>query len=225
MVERKMRLSNNIGQDHDRKDQEPDEKTPYPNTKLANAYKKKMEAAGQAISDNSKYEFAYADLLAWLVSHTDTFSKAKIDDHPHAIRNDILLQLLNEESPRNCHPELFGLKSWGEFVDKMDGDRKGYVTRSDVSKFWENYEVRNAFLKNRKPINISSLGDLAGQTFNSIFTVNEETLLRDPHNAARVCNLSAKYVHTLCLELEQDDRDFLCALGKRDTLAWIKKHQ
>lgn len=225
MVERKMRLNNSIAQDNERKDQEPDKDIPYPNTKLANAYRKKMDDAGQAISDNSKYEFAYADLLAWLVSHTDTLSKTKVDDHPHAIRNDILLQLLNEESPRNCNPELFGLASWGEFVNKMDGDRKGYVTRGDVSKFWEKYEVRNAFLKNRKPIIISSLGDLAGQTFNSIFTVNEETLLRDPHNAARVCNLSAKYVHTLSLELEQEDRDFLYALGEKETLAWIKKHK
>ena len=58
---------------------------------------------------------------------------------------------------------------------------------------------------------------------NSMYNVGEEGLLRDPSNAKRICSLRTKYVGLLDLKLEQGDKDFLYALGKRDTIAWLRQ--
>lgn len=55
-----------------------------------------------------------------------------------------------------------------------------------------------------------------------MYNVAEETMLRDPNNAKRICILTTKYIGLLDLKMEQGDRDFLFEIGKKQTIAWIK---
>lgn len=84
------------------------------------------------------------------------------------------------------------------------------------------FVARHAYMKNRKPKALDTLSSLGGEILNAMHNVAEESLLRDPNNAKRICSLGTKYVGLLDLELEQEDKDFLYALGKRDTIAWIR---
>lgn len=74
----------------------------------------------------------------------------------------------------------------------------------------------------RKPKKIASLTGLDGEVLVNIMEVTEEGLLRDPNNAKRICFLSTKYIRILDIGLEQGDKDFLYAQGKKDTTAWLK---
>lgn len=197
------------------------EDIPFPNTKYAKAYLKKKEKELRVFEDSFKFEHAHIEMCTWFIANSDSLTESE-SGHPHAIDTAIASKLLNKTPPADTSPEIFGYSSWDEVMNLMDARSKGYITRVDQGIFWENYGIRNAYLKNRKPKKITSLGGLAGEVLNSIILVAEEGLLRDPNNAKRICSLNTKYIALLSLEMELADKQFLYELGKRDTIAWIK---
>lgn len=78
-------------------------------------------------------------------------------------------------------------------------------------------------MKNRKAKSIDSLDTLASEFILSMLVVSEEPLLRDPQNIVRTCTLKSGYVGTLDLKLTEDDKAYLYAQGKKDSITWIKK--
>ena len=196
---------------------------PFPDTKLAKAYLAKKEAELEVFDDIEKYEDAYVEMCRWFIFHSNVIG---VDSHvhPHAVGTTALLKTFLSDPPRgNFSPDIFGYPSWEHLVNELDVGKEGYITVTDVGKFWEQWGIRHAYMKNRKPKPITSLAGLGGEMLNSMYNVAEEALLRDPMNARRICSLGTKYVGLLDLELEQEDKDFLYAIGKRDTIAWIKK--
>lgn len=172
----------------------------YPNTKLAKAYLAKKEATKHMMTGTRcHYEYAYAEIFAYLVSNIEVLRADA--SHPHAIQTDALVEQLNKNPPPKSKPELFGFASWKEFAAKMDNNSKGYIMQSDIALFWESFGVRNAFLKNRKAKPIKTLESLMTETLQSILVVAEEALLKDPNNAARVCVLTTKYVGVVTFDL------------------------
>lgn len=196
---------------------------PFPDTKLAKAYLAKRDAELEVFDDIEKYEDAYVEMCRWFLVHSNVIG-VENDVHPHAVGTTALLKTFLSDPPRgHFSPDIFGYPSWEHLVNEMDVGKEGYITVTDVGKFWEQWGIRHAYMKNRKPKPITSLAGLGGEMLNSMYNVAEEALLRDPMNARRICSLGTKYVGLLDLELEQEDKDFLYAIGKRDTIAWIKK--
>lgn len=196
---------------------------PFPDTKLAKAYLAKSDKESKVFHEYEKYEDAYVEMCRWFILHSSAIGVGP-HVHPHAIGTAAVLKTFLSDPPRESFsPNIFGYSSWEQLVDKLDVGREGYITVSDVGKFWEQWGIRHAYMKNRKPKPITKLAGLGGEMLNSMYNVAEEALLRDPNNAARICSLGTKYVGLLDLKLEQEDKEFLYALGKRDTIAWIKK--
>ena len=201
---------------------EPEREIPLPDTKYGRDYQKQLEIAEKVIEDTSQYDYALAEMINWSVCQIDVFYKDPVVDHPHAIKADLMLKQLYKFPPKTFTPELFDCKNWEELVAQLDKAGKGYITRIDIAKFGESRGVRNAFQKNRKPRMINNIRSMVAETLQSILTFNDETLLRVPANAERVCTLHTKYVGLLNLDMEQGDKEYLYALGKRETLSWLK---
>jgi len=199
------------------------EEVPFPDTKLAKKFLQQRAKAKKENDKNSQYEEAYVQIMVWLFEHSKSLVNSA--DCPHAMDTQLVIQTLEASPPQNnIQPDLFGYASWKELVEEeWDPDHKGYVARPDINRFWGKFNVRHAFMKNRKPLAIETLGSFGDQMINSMYNVGEEGLLRDPSNAKRICSLRTKYVGLLDLKLEQGDKDFLYALGKRDTIAWLRQ--
>ena len=206
----------------DIKERELEREIPLPDTKYGRDYQKQLEIAEKVIEDTSKYDFALAEMINWSACQIDVFFADPVVDHPHAIKADLMLKQLYKFPPKEFTPELFDCKNWEELVAQLDKAGKGYITRVDIAKFGESRGVRNAFQKNRKPRTINNIRSMVVETLQSILTFNDETLLRVPVNAERVCTLHTKYIGLLNLDMEQGDKDYLYALGKRETLGWLK---
>lgn len=199
-----------------------DNEIEFPQTKLAQAYLKKKEKELKLIENAETFENAYVEMCSWFIQNSDSLSGDS--NHPRSVDTISTIKQINSNPPKDSFtPELFGMASWDEVICSMDFGDTGYITRSDIGRFWGKWGVRSAYLKNRTLKEISSLGGLGGEIFTSIMNIGEEILLRDPDNAKRTCTLDSKYVGLFNFELDQADKDFLFDLGKRDTLKWLQK--
>jgi len=200
------------------------EKVPFPNTKLANKYLQKRDKMKEKLSKGGKYEEAYAELTMWMFRHAKSLENSVVGC-PHVINSQLMIQTLEASPPQNnVQPELFGHDSWKEVVEEeLDIGNNGYVSRSDIYQFWGRFNIRHAFMKNRKPKDLDSISSIGIELLLGMYDVAEESLLRDPINAKRICSLNTEYIGSLDLKLEQGDKDFVYALGKRDTITWLQQ--
>lgn len=200
------------------------EEVQFPNTKLARNYLKKQNIEKEKGDQGKTFQEAYVELTRWLFHNSKSLVNSSLDC-PHAIDCQVMIDKLEASPPNDkVGPDLFGHSSWKDLVEQeMDLDRNGYITRTEFSNFWGRFHVRHAFLKNRNPKPLRKLSTLGGEVLNSMYNVAEEGLLRSPCNAKRICSLGTKYVGLLDLEVEQEDKEFLYALGKRDTIAWLRQ--
>ena len=134
-MESKIRLERNV-KASGTEEEEVKHELKLPDTRLANAYSKKKESASAKIECMFKYEMAYASLLNWMVCHVDVLLAQPVHGLPHAMYCHILIKQLKKTPPPDCSYSLFGFYSWDEFAAALDGGKKGYITRPDVSKFW-----------------------------------------------------------------------------------------
>lgn len=119
------------------------EKIPFPDTELARSYLKKKDEEIGIVERSVKYEEAYVELSMWFLLHSKTLGSIALDC-PHAIGNEVLIKTF-QESPPNIHsgPALFGYNSWKDLVEKgMDHDGFGYISRSDIGRFWDRFGIR-----------------------------------------------------------------------------------
>ena len=200
------------------------EEIPFPDTKYARAYLAKKEKDLKVFEDSFLFERAFISMCTWFITNSDALTTESASGHPHAFDTDVVIKLLKKTPPKDfVTPDIFGQSSWDDVMHVMDSGDKGYITRVDQGKFWEKFGIRNAYLKNRKPKNITSVTDLAIELLSSVALVtNTESLLRDPNNAKRICSLNTKYIGLLSLKMEIADKQYLYELGKRDTIAWVK---
>ena len=200
----------------------------YPNTPIARAFlERKAEDREQkkgSCLDNTLYEKAYVEMLRWMIANlADGESFTHSDIHPNAyITSNILSKLITNPPNAPFSPETFNCFSWDDVISKMDVAKKGYITCTDMGKFWCEYRVKHAHLKNRDVTEIRGKKHLIAELFNSMHVVFEENLLRDPDNAARTCTLRTHYVGLLDLELTQADKEFLYKSGRDGTLDWLQ---
>lgn len=200
------------------------EEVQFPNTKLARNYLKKQNIEQEKVNQGETFQEAYVELTRWVFHNSKSLVNSS-SDCPHAIDCQVMIDQLEASPPDGkVRPDLFGRNSWKDLVEQeLDVECTGYITRTDFSKFWGRFHVRHAFLKNRNPKPLRKLSTLGGEVLNSMYNVAEEGLLRSPCNAKRICSLGTKYVGLLDLEVEQEDKEFLYALGKRDTIAWLRQ--
>ena len=90
-----------------------------------------------------------------------------------------------------------------------------------MSVFWDRFGLRQAYLQNRKSTDINTIGEYVSQMVWSSQLMHDEHILRDPVNAARACALDTKYVGKIDFEMEALDKEYMYALGKTKTVAWI----
>jgi len=178
------------------------------------------------ISDSKKFDRAFVEFYYWMfvIKLNNAAVLCNVDVHPHGILSTGCLRMLRENPPgQDFQPEVFGLHSWGDIVAAIDVTRKGYFTRTDLAEFWARFGVHGAYMKNRKGASIKTLAELTSEFINSMLVVSEEALLRDPNNTSRTCTLNSGYVDTMDLKLKEDDKAYLYAQGRKETLAWVKK--
>mmetsp|Transcript_18688 Transcript_18688/g.34686 ORF Transcript_18688/g.34686 Transcript_18688/m.34686 type:complete len:346 (+) Transcript_18688:1393-2430(+) len=203
-------------------DEDKDE-IPYPDTKLAKKYLELKGKESDLLDNSGKYTVAYVEVYRWFLRHCKSLEgTGGAIGPPHSIDTQVLVDKV-AQYPVNLDPQIFNCTTWEEVVrTQMDVEEKGYITRGDTVRFWGNLGIRHAYLKNRKPTPIHSVGKLVGELISSVLSVSEEGLLRNADNNKRICTLSSVYVSLLDLELEQGDRDFLYAKGRAQTIDWIK---
>ena len=126
------------------------EEVPFPDTKLAKKFLQQRAKAKKENDKNSQYEEAYVQIMVWLFEHSKSLVNSA--DCPHAMDTQLVIQTLEASPPQNnIQPDLFGYASWKELVEEeWDPDHKGYVARPDINRFWGKFNVRHAFMKNRK---------------------------------------------------------------------------
>lgn len=191
----------------------------YPNTPIARAFVQNNAQKHQ--SNKSVYEQAYVEMLKWMIANLQDDENSDI--HPGAyISSKFVSKLLSHPPKSPLTPSLFDCFTWDEVIGKIDTGKKGYITVTDMGRFWGNYHIKHAHLKNRDAKEIKSKRQLISELINSMHVVFEENLLSNPDNAVRTCTLQSHYVRLLDLSLEQSDKEFLYKSGRDGTLNWLQ---
>ncbi|KAL7544641.1 hypothetical protein ACHAWF_008014 [Thalassiosira exigua] len=212
------------GWEWDDDEEEGEEKTPLPQTKLARAYMRREEDRKTKQSGNPlKYDEAYAKMEVWKVKHSDCLFEEN-PKYPRGISSALLIKALNEDPP-GFDPQVLGFISWGGLVDKLDRvDSPGIITSTEWAAFWEKFNVRNAYMKNRKPASVTNAFTELMEILESMRNVSEEPLLKDPNNTVRTCILNTQYINPLDFDMEPADKEFLYKSGKKNAIKFLKKH-
>ena len=129
--------------------QDKGEEVSYPDTKLANAYLKKKSADAKVEESHEAFEAAFTEHMRWLLVHMTAKTAAFNDDiPPRAVSSAALLKSFQENPPNKAfRPSLFGVSSWNEVVELLDCSSKGYVTNTDMNRFWgESFHSSSGYL-------------------------------------------------------------------------------
>lgn len=201
--------------------EESSNEIPLPDTKLAQKFQKAQKEDEHLRAKSQTFELAFVEMHRWLLHHGASL-RGEDPIHPQGISVELCLQTLKADPPKEpFRPDTFGFRVWEDMIAEFDNGGKGYFTRTDMSVFWDRFGLRQAYLQNRKSTDINTIGEYVSQMVWSSQLMHDEHILRDPVNAARACTLDTKYVGTMSFEMEDADKEYLYALGKAKTVAWI----
>jgi len=116
----------------------------YPATERARASLIKKES-GINPKASSVFTDAFVEMIRYLLVNSDLQSS----HHAYCLcSNNELIDKLRGNPPRDAlQPEIFGFNSWGEFVAALDNAKKGYITFTDICKFWGEFSVVGVLLE------------------------------------------------------------------------------